>query len=431
MGHLTSELTSILTGAREIYVSGCAAEIGDLSELLRDQGASDCTITGLFSPLVNHGSCADADRGIRVRTFLLTKALKAGLVDGHVDYCPWRYSMINRWLAAEGRFDAALVMVSPPDRNGLCSLGVQADFLPAFHGRVGRLIAIVNPNMPHAGGDALIDHRAFAATIDYDRPLAEMRDKPADEISDRIARTIVGLVPDGATIQLGTGQIPSRVLANLTAHKGLKIHTGVIDDNILALEASGAIDRSVPIRTGTAVGTAALYAELADRQRFEMKSVAYTHAYANIAATRGFNAINSVLQIDLLGQASAEAIGGRIAASPGGLPDFVRGAQDSDGGQSIIAVRALPAGKSEGIVPLLGDPGVVSCGAVEGHIFVSEFGVADVRGLSIDRRAEAIISIAAPQRRAALLDAWKAMRGELFGRGLGLASLSAEQARVA
>jgi acyl-CoA hydrolase len=365
---------------------------------------------------VNRRSYADPEAGLRARTFFLNKELKQHLASGLVEYCPWRYGVIDRWLAAPQRFDTALIMVSPPDEHGRCSLGVQADFLPSFLHRIERVIGFVNPHLPRTAGDTLVDYAALAAVVDYDVPLVSLRTREPDAAAVEIAKRITELVPDGATVQFGIGQIPSQVLARLGAHRHLRVHSGVIDDNILTLERSGALDRDVPIVTGTAVGTAQLYDVLDDAKRFSFRTVAHTHAYETIIRMKRFTAINSVLQADLLGQVSAEGSDGRLVASPGGLPDFVRGALDSQGGRSIVAVRARSiAGHPSGIVPLLGNSALVTTGAVDADVLVTEFGTAQIRHLSLDRRAQAIIAIAAPEDQEALTREWSRIRARFFG----------------
>jgi len=411
-----AKIETILSSAKSIYVSGCASEIAELPDLLRRHRPEDATVTGIFSPLLNRKSYADPEIGLRMRTFFLTRAVKQHIADGMVDYCPWRYRMIDRWMAAPGRFDTALVMMSPPDANGKCSLGVQVDFLPRFHGGVERIVGFINPQMPRAGGDGVIDYAALAAVVDCDVPLKTMVTKPADATTIRMAQTIVELIRDDATVQFGLGQIPSQVIARLANHSGLRVHSGVVDDNILELERSGALDRNSPIVTGTAVGTSRLYDSLTDHRRFSMRAVAHTHSHATITSLRNFTAVNSVLQADLLGQVSAEGSGGNLVASPGGLPDFVRGALDCEGGRSIIAVRARSdAGRSRGIVPLLDSPHAVTNSAADADILVTEFGAAELRGLSMDARAEAIIAIADPDDQQELARHWAILRRRLFG----------------
>lgn len=418
----SERLGDIIARSRNIYMSGSAAEITQTRGLMRQyrktkSTSTGATVTGLFSPIVNQRSYADPDIGVMVRSFFLNRELKRDLALGHVHYCPWRYSVIDRWMKQSGRFDTAIVMLSPPDARGMCSMGVQVDFLPSFLNRAEHIVGFINPNMPRTRGDGDVPYAALAATIDSDTPLLTMVEKSSDAAVATIARHIVALIADGSTVQVGIGQIPSQVIAQLRHHRRLRIHTGVVDDNILALDDSGALDRDHPIVTGTAVGSATLYAHMDCNDRYAFRAVAHTHTHRVISAIENFVAINSVLQVDLLGQTSAEASGGQLVSSPGGLPDFVRGALDGVGGRSIIAVRAAgQAGRIRGIVPLLQSPHAVTTTLSDADVFVSEFGVAKVRDLPLDQRAEALIAIAAPQDRAPLLDQWSSIRSRLAPR---------------
>jgi acyl-CoA hydrolase len=408
---------AVLSEARSIYVSACAAEIPDAPEILSRCLPRNAVVTGIFSPLLNKKSYANSEIDLRVRSFFLTGEMKRDLARGLIDYCPWRYVMIDRWLAEPGRFDTAVVMMAPPDKNGMCSLGVQVDFLPRFHRQVERVVGFINPNMPRTSGDLSIAYESLAAAVDYDVPLKTMAQKDPDPAAVKIARTIAGLVPDGATVQFGIGQIPSQVIAQLADHRSLRVHSGIVDDNILSLEASGALDADRPIVTGTAMGTGDLYRTLSDNDRFSFRSVAYTHDYRTIRDLKSFVAINSVLQADLFGQVSAETSGGTLVASPGGLPDFIRGALGNQDGRSIIAVRAQGLGTHpRGIVPVLDPPNLVTNPAADADIIVTEFGAAHIRNLSMDERASAIISIADPQDQANLEAEWRQMRSRIFAR---------------
>ena len=413
---LKRDLSAIVSGARNIYVSACASEIETVPDLLRECRPQDATVTGVFSPMVNHRSYVDRELGLRVRSFLLTKALKRDLATGLVDHCPWRYGMINRWITAPGRFDTALVMMTPPDAAGNCSLGVQADFFPSFIDQVERVVGFINPNLPRTSGHATVPYRALACVVDHDAPIPTMAMRSPDAAAIEIARRVVELVPDGATVQFGIGQIPSQVIAALIGHRNLRVHSGVIDDNILPLAQSGALDPDFAIVTGTAVGTGELYAAIDGNDRFSFRSVSHTHDFNVIASTPKFMAINSALQADLFGQVSAEFSGGKIVATPGGLPDFVRGALASESGRSIVAVRARTGqAHAPGIVAALAAPSAVTVLASDVDVLVTEFGTAHLRGLSLDARAEAIMGIAPPEDQAGLARQWSAIRGALVG----------------
>jgi acyl-CoA hydrolase len=412
-----SKIETIISTAQSIYVSGAAAEIPDVLPLLRQYGRPEAMTTGIFIPSLNRHSYADPEIGLRARTFFIFPEAKEHLDLGLIDYCPWRYSAIERWMLAPRRFDTALVMLSPPDDSGKCSLGVQADFFPGFRQNVERIVGFINPNMPRTIGDGQIDFRALAAVVDCGAPLTTQIQRTPDAAAVAVAENIAALIPDGATVQAGIGQIPSQVMARLASHRSLRIRSGVVDDNIMALDASGALDPAVPVITGTAVGTERLYRFVDQNRRLSFRAVGHTHCAHAIGGIQRFFAINSVLQVDLFGQSSAESSAGRLVAAPGGLPDFVSGALRSEGGRSIIALRARNAGTTpNGVTACLSMPGLATCGASDADIVVTEFGAAFIRDLSLDRRAEAIVAIAAPEDREALIRDWTRMRKGFFAR---------------
>ncbi len=405
-------LGAVLGGAREIYVSGCSAEIAELPGMLGEASAG-ATVTGIFSPILNTQSYADEGLGRRCRTFFLNRDLRRDLAAGRVDFCPWTYTQMAGWLGAPGRFDTAIVMVSPPDADGLCSFGSQADFLPDFHRHVPRLIGVVNPNMPRTLGEPGIPLDRFAALFEYDRPLLEIPQKPGDSdpVSDAIARVLAGMIPDGATLQMGIGRVPQAVATALAGHRGLRIHSGLVDDSILFLEQAGALDLDVPITSGVAMGSRALYDHIQGNARFAFRPASHTHAQAVIAANPKFFAINAAIQVDLFGQINSEGSDGRMLASPGGLPEFLRGARASQGGVSIIALRAERGRKGGGgIVPGICEPHLVTAPRYDVDAIVTENGGAHIRNLSIDERAEALIAIADPAERSALAESWRDIR---------------------
>lgn len=408
-------LAVALAGVQELYVSGCSAEIVELPGMLAGV-PSLRTVTGIFSPILNRQSYADAEMGRRCRTFFLNGKLKEGVASGLVDLSPWSYSQISHWMTAAGRFDAAVVMVSPPDADGRCSFGVQADFLPDFHGKVPRLIGVINPNMPATFGEPGIPVENFYALFNYDRPLLEfVAEDTEDAESDAIGAHIAGIVRDGATVQMGIGRVPQAVARSLTGHRGLRIHSGLIDSNTPFLEQAGALSPDSPIVGGSAMGSAALYSHIDDNQRYALRATSYTHSSDVIAAQPNFMAINGALQVDLLGQVNSEGISGRLLATPGGLPDFLDGVSRSAGGKSIFAVRAKPGRKGQGgIVGQISAPGIATVSRTQVDIIVTENGPVELKNLSLDQRAEALISIADLAEQSRLTEEWRTIRAGLF-----------------
>jgi acyl-CoA hydrolase len=405
-----------LSGAREIYVSGCSVEIAGLRGVLNELGIAG-TITSILSPPVNHGCYASNEMSRSERTFFLNRRIKAEMRHGGIMFCPWSYSQIARWLSTPWRFDAAVVMISPPDKDGMCSLGPQADFLPTFYDKVGALIGVVNPAMPRTGGDALIPYDRFAATFVHESRLLEMSatSPGSDPAIEAIAGYIGELVPDGATIQMGLGKVPSAVGAALRDHRRLRIHSGLIDDNTLLLEDAGALDQDCPIVSGVAIGTRQLFDRIDGDPRFVFRSVGYTHDPVAIGRIPNFMSINGALQVDLFGQLNSEGIGGGIMASPGGLPEFSRGANLSQGGRAIVSLKAGRGSRAQGgIVACVAEPGLVTAPRVDIDVVVTEFGVARLRDLSLEQRAQALIAIADPIERDMLANSWRGMMQKAF-----------------
>jgi acyl-CoA hydrolase len=322
------------------------------------------------------------------------------------------------WMAAKVTFDAAVIMVSAPDARGHVSLGTQADFLPIFRHRIGRMIAVINPAMPRTSGHEAIPLDAFAAVFETDQPLLSPKadTAEADSTTQAIARRVAEVVPDGASIQLGIGKLAQAVSRGLAGHRRLRIISGLVDDDVLRLDEAGALDRDLPITTGVAIGSQAFYAALDGNRRFAFCPATHTHNAAALAAADPFFAINTTMQVDLFGQVNSEMVNGRMISVPGGFPDFHRAARTGRNGRAIVALRAGASGKAgPGIVPCLSTPAAVTATKTDIDIVVTEFGVADLRDASFDQRAERLIAIAAPGDRDSLFNDWDRMRRRALG----------------
>lgn len=427
---LTADRLAHAIGAtREIWVSGCSAEIAGLPDLL-DEGGVTARVSGIVSPLMNVRSYASPQLGRRCRTFFLNRELRQHLTDGYVDLCPWTYSQITRWLQEKSDFGAAVIMVSPPDNEGNVSLGVQCDFLPLFRHRVKRLIAVVNNQMPFTFGVTRIPLDEFSAVFEIDQSLLTLPVASGDtsEAIERIARNIAEAIPDGATLQLGIGKIPQTVLSKMRDHHSIRIHSGLVDDDVLLMEDAGVLDLHHPIRTGVAMGSPELYRRVARNPRFHFCPSSETHLAESIRLAGNFRSVNAALQVDLFGQVNSEMVDGRLISVPGGFPDFQRGAANNPEGRSILAIHARAGAKTRpGIVAALSVPAQVSAAKTDVDMIVTEFGVAELRDLSMDERAEALIEIAAPEDRNALSNAWDEMRSRALGRPAAIMAASRQQ----
>jgi acetyl-CoA hydrolase len=277
-------------------------------------------------------------------------------------------------------------------------------------GRAGTVIAEVNDQVPDAGCDRRLDRGEIDVLVHTSRPPAEYPPKPASEVDKAIAEHVAGLVPDGATIQVGIGGLPAVVLRHLRGHRHLGVHSGMITDEIAELIEAGVItgtckstDRGLTV-TGLVLGTSALIKRVAVDKSIQLRDTSYTHDQAVLAAQHALVAVNSAIEVDLTGQANIEVAAGRYVGGTGGAADFLRGAARSAGGVPVIALPSTTgpstAATASRIVARLNGP--VGLARADAGVIVTEYGVADLRGLSLARRRKLMIAIAHPDHRAAL-----------------------------
>lgn len=397
-------------GAR-IYVPGVAAEPLVLAEALRAEPelAAAHTFLGIWIPGVNGTDWAGLHPQSHSEQIFLGAEWRESFEAGRARFLPFTYTRAWRWLE-ETRVDAAFVTVSAPDANGKTSLGTASDFTPALWARAPLKFAIVNPNMPTIASAPSIDLAACDGVIEAHTPLPGYDAGALAPEFEAIAAHVASVVRDGDAVQFGLGKVQLAVLPALQAHKSLTIHSGMVSDPLLALLDG---DQIAAIRTGAILGGPALNTRLAHDPRLAMRTVRQTHFPECFSPLNGFCAINSLIEVDLFGQGNGEFVGDRQISGGGGLLDFARGAQIAPGGRAVFAlVSTAKNGTLSRIVPRL-KSGAVTLTRSDIAIVVTEHGAAHLDGLDIDARAEALISVAAPQHRDALADAWAAMRREM------------------
>lgn len=400
---LASEATS---GHGRIFIQGGAAEPLQLLAAFQARPglAEGLTFIGALVPGVNRSDWAAATGGGSEGTFV-SADWRASFEAGRFTLRPQTWFQTYGWLG-ETPLDAAVVQVSPPDAAGMCSLGVAADMAPAVLGRDVFKAALVNPNMPRTQGPS-VPLEAFDIVADTDAPLLAYDAGGLDPAFDVIAGRIAGLIPEGGVLQFGIGKVGVAALAGLAGRRGLKIHSGMVTEPLLEALDGGVLDEVV---TGMAMGTERLYRRCGEDGRIRFAPSNFTHDVRVLAEIPRLVAINSALEVDLFGQANAEFMAGRQISGIGGLTDFLRGARLSEGGVPIVALAATAKGGSlSRIVPRL-DPNAVSVPRADLAVVVTEYGVADLRGLSLEGRAQALIGVAAPQHRDGLEAAWVEMR---------------------
>ncbi len=342
-------------------------------------------------------------QSFRINSCFVGSNVRSAVNSDNGDYIPIFLSEIH-WLFKRNilPIDVAFIQVSLPDRHGYCSLGTSIDVTLAALEAAKIVIAQVNPNVPRTHGDGIIHRSKIDFGIEVNQPIFSTELPEANEIEKRIGKHVASLVEDGATLQMGIGAIPNVVLANLTNHKRLGIHTEMFSDGILPLVESGVItgeDKVVKagkIVSCFAVGSEKLYRFMDDNPSIHMKEASYTNDTTVIRRNPKVTAINSAIEIDITGQVCADTIGKYQYSGVGGQMDFIRGASLSEGGKAIIAMPSATSKGQSKIVPFLKEGAGVTTTRAHVHYIVTENGVVDLYGKNLKQRAKALISIAHP-----------------------------------
>jgi acyl-CoA hydrolase len=408
------EAAGLLRPGMTVYIPGLAGESPLFAEALarRPETCAGIRFIGVWLPGFNRTDYAALHPDARATAFFVGPALRSSFAAGLIDYVPISYFAIYNYLSTCA-IDVAFLHVSAPDAEDRVSLGVANDFTPAVLAQAKVKVAHVNLQMPHTVGAATLHLDEVDYIVEETCPLRGAEDG-IDPVFSRIGHHLAALVEDGDTLEIGIGRVQG-VLAGLLGKRGLRFHTGAVTDPLIDLERDGALagDEGA-ITTGVAWGSRALYDFVANEPRVRFAPVGWTHDVRNIAAVKRFVAVNSVVEIDLLGQANGEMIGGRQISSAGGLTDFMRGARLSPGGFSVLALTATAKGGAVSrIVPTLSPGTAVSVARGDVDCVITEHGIADLRHAAIDARAEALIAVAAPQFRQELHAQWRRRRSRM------------------
>ena len=341
-----------------------------------------------------------------VNSFFIGKNIRHTLEAGNGSYTPVFFSELpflfkNRVI----NIDVALIQVSPPDKHGYCSLGVTVGETLSVIDNAKHVIAQINTRMPRTHGAGIIHISELNSFVEVTEEIPEHRLHDPNEIEEKIGDHIANMIEDKSTLQMGVGNIPNAVLSRLHNHKDLGLHTEMFSDGVIDLILKDVINGNYKgINPGRALatflmGTRRLYDYVDDNPFVEMREADYVNDTYNIRQNPRMVAINSAIEVDVTGQVCADSIGTRMYSGVGGQMDFIRGASLSKGGKAIIALPSTTKNGESKIVSFLKPGAGVVTTRAHVHFIVTEYGVADLFGKTIEQRVKALAAIAHPNFR--------------------------------
>lgn len=405
------EAVKAIKSGDRVFVHGGAATPHHILEKLADRAAELWQVELVSISMQGRSVLTDPiyKDGFRLNSLFVSDNVRGAVNEGRADYVPIFLSEIPLLFKRNILpLDVAIVQVSPPDKHGYCSLGVSVDIALSAVRTARHIIAQVNPRMPRTHGDGIVHCSRFNSIVWHEQELPEVVCSTSTEIAARIAKHCAELVENGATIQMGIGAIPDAVLASLTDHKELGVHTEMFSDGIIPLLEKGVITNEHKRKhrnktvTSFLLGSRRLYDFVDDNPSVIALGIDYVNDTAVIRTNPKVTAINSAIEVDITGQVCSDSIGTYHYSGVGGQMDFMRGAALSEGGKPIIA---LPSTTQKGISRISAflkpGAGVVTTRA-HAHYIVTEYGVAYLYGKNMRQRARALIDIAHPNHREAL-----------------------------
>jgi acyl-CoA hydrolase/RimJ/RimL family protein N-acetyltransferase len=348
----------------------------------------------------------------RHNSFFIGNDTRTAVNEGLADYTPIFLSQVpDLFYRGLIPIQVALIQVSPPDDHGYMSLGVSLDIVRAAVDNARVVVAQVNSYMPRVHGDGFIHIEDVNYIIEHNEPLLEYDTSAPDDITQQIGEYVARIIEDGDTIQVGYGNMTNAILSSLSNKKHLGIHTDLLTEGMVELMKKGVVDNSMKtINRYKTIATLCMgkketYDYIDDNPEIEFKTIDYTDNPMIIAQHKNMAAINSALEIDLTGQATAESIGKTFYSGMGGHADFMRGAVMAPGGKPILIVQSTAEnGEISRIVPFLKEGAGTTMNRGDIHYVVTEYGIAYLHGKNIRERAMELISISHPKFRPYLIE---------------------------
>ncbi len=346
----------------------------------------------------------DMEKHLWAKPLFASANVRKAIEEGRADFIPVFFHEIPI-LIRNGRLkcDVLMTQVTPPDENGYCSLGTSVDYTFQALKSARTVIVQVNDQLPRTFGEK-VHVSEFDYVVEQSMPLYESKPAVIGDLEKAIGAHCVSLIEDRSTLQLGIGGIPDAVVQMLDDRKDLGIHSEMIADGTIQLYEKGVItgkyksENKWKMTVTFLLGTKKLYDFAHNNPEVEVRPVDYVNHPAVVMRQYRMVAINSAIQVDMMGQVVADTIGKRQFSGVGGQVDFIRGAAMAEDGKSIIAMPSFTK-KKDGqilskIVPFLDEGAAVTTSRNDVDYIITENGIAEMKGKSLRDRAKNLINIA-------------------------------------
>jgi acyl-CoA hydrolase/GNAT superfamily N-acetyltransferase len=410
-------MSKIMRGSRVFIGTGCGEPQHLIHAMVKDQNLQDIMLYQMLSfTLAKFVDDPSFIRRFSLKLFFISRVMRKAAFEGKIDYIPEYLSQIPRLFSSQRiGLDAALVQVSPPDKFGYCSLGVSVDITRSAVEYASIVIAQVNPKMPSTWGDSFVHVDEIDWLVPYEENLVvALPTVKNNEVARRIGHYVSQLVDDGATLQIGFGNLPYAILQYLDGKQDLGIHTQLITDGLLPLFEKNVITNKkktlLPGRvvSSLCMGSEKIYRYVDNNPAFYFRSSEFVNDPTVIARNDNLISISSALEVDLTGQVCSDSMGYLFYSGIGDQVDFLRGSSMSKGGFSIIALPATAQnGSVSRIVSHLSQGAGVATTRGDVNFVITEYGIAELKGKGIYQRVMELAQIAHPKFREELIDVAK------------------------
>ncbi len=355
---------------------------------------------------------AVSSENCRLKTFFSGWEANKAIAEGRADLIPSRHGKIGRLIQSRLiPVDVAIVQISPPDKAGFCNLGIAVDVAREAMTQASIRVGEINTRIPRTFGDTHVQLSDFDFLVHATEPPMYIDRSETDDCWNQVAQLVASLIEDKSCLSYSIGPFYDALAQHLTTKQDLGIHTPVFTDALMDLVKSGVVTNRFKYSyhgkslTSYAIGTVQLLEWLDDNPHVEFRRIERVFDPWVIGQNPRFVTLVAANKVDLYGRIGLNGNNSILSNGTSDIMDFINGAELSEGGRTIFALRSRNENGEPNILPsLINDSNHYSAFESIGTV-VTEYGFMNLEGCTVRERAQALIDIAHPDDRADLLEA--------------------------